>query len=252
MSYQVGLGKSPRFVVNRGTHGETVFGAAARISSRPFGATRTTAAVAAPLAISSRAALLPHPIHTTQTLNGLEFSLKPPKWLRKAQPGKILAKAAVPLAIGAALLIPGVAPVVAGAAGAIFKGVKTVVNPLVSLLRPGAKAAINPVTSILTAGRPSPLPIDMGAQPAPMPVSYSPADNVMPAVVTAPAASPDFANAYQQAQVASSQGTMTYDVPTPADAAAPAGGGPSPMLVLGGLAALALIAAASSRKKGRA
>lgn len=40
----------------------------------------------------------------------LGFSLKPPSWLRKAQPGKILAKAAVPLAVGASLFIPGVAP----------------------------------------------------------------------------------------------------------------------------------------------
>lgn len=36
------------------------------------------------------------------------FSLKPPKWIRKAQPGKILKKIAVPLAIGAGtLLVPG-------------------------------------------------------------------------------------------------------------------------------------------------
>jgi hypothetical protein len=39
---------------------------------------------------------------------GLGFSLKPPKWARKMQPGKILKKIAIPLAVvGGALLIPG-------------------------------------------------------------------------------------------------------------------------------------------------
>jgi hypothetical protein len=50
----------------------------------------------------------------------LGFSLKPPKWLRKAQPGKILKKAAIPLAIAAGtLLIPGVG-------GAAVKGLTAV------------------------------------------------------------------------------------------------------------------------------
>lgn len=44
---------------------------------------------------------------------GLGFSLKPPRFIRKLQPGKILKKIAVPLAIGAAIVaIPGVAPAI--------------------------------------------------------------------------------------------------------------------------------------------
>lgn len=55
--------------------------------------------------------------------NALGFSLRPPKWLRKAQPGKILKKAALPLAvIGGALLIPGVGGAIA--AGLKFGAVK--------------------------------------------------------------------------------------------------------------------------------
>jgi hypothetical protein len=47
-------------------------------------------------------------------LSGLGFSLKPPKWIRKMQPGKVLKKVAVPLAIVAgAVLIPGAAPLLA-------------------------------------------------------------------------------------------------------------------------------------------
>lgn len=52
--------------------------------------------------------------------DGLGFSLKPPKWLRKLQPGKVLKKA-LPFAAGAAaLFIPGVGPAIAGAASGLL------------------------------------------------------------------------------------------------------------------------------------
>jgi hypothetical protein len=56
-------------------------------------------------------------------LTGLGFSLKPPGWLRKWQPGKTLKKALVPAAIiGGSLLIPGVGGVVAKGLTVAAKG----------------------------------------------------------------------------------------------------------------------------------
>jgi len=49
-----------------------------------------------------------------RTLGDLGFSLKPPKWIRKAQPGKFIKKHALAIGlIGGSLLIPGVAPLAA-------------------------------------------------------------------------------------------------------------------------------------------
>jgi len=59
-----------------------------------------------------------HAVFPTQ-LSGLGFSLKPPKFIRKMQPGVILKKAAIPLAIAAAVLIPGALPLVAKGAMAV-------------------------------------------------------------------------------------------------------------------------------------
>ena len=87
----------------------------------------------------------------SRQLEGLGFSLKPPKWLRKAQPGKILAKVAVPAAaITAAALIPGVAPLALTVAkGALVKGGK--------LFGSAARAAGGVVRNVL-APPPAPAP----------------------------------------------------------------------------------------------
>lgn len=66
---------------------------------------------------------LPSNYTLASDLTGLGFSLKPPKWLRKMQPGKILKKAIVPAAIiGGSLLIPGVGGVVAKGLTSAAKG----------------------------------------------------------------------------------------------------------------------------------
>jgi len=47
-------------------------------------------------------------VQQSTTLSGLGFSLKPPRWIRKAQPGIFIQKHALPLAlVGSAFLIPG-------------------------------------------------------------------------------------------------------------------------------------------------
>jgi hypothetical protein len=70
-------------------------------------------------------------------IDQLGFSLKPPKWLRKAQPGKILKKAAIPLAVvGATLLIPGAGGVIASAALAAAKGAAKLGKGAVKLVSP--------------------------------------------------------------------------------------------------------------------
>lgn len=70
----------------------------------------------------------------------LGFSLKPPKWLRKAQPGKILGKAALPLGvIAGALLIPGVG-------GALVGGLKAGVSAASRLM------SAKPIPGIPTIG----------------------------------------------------------------------------------------------------
>src|SRR5258706_15265673 len=91
---------------------------------------------------------------------GLGFSLKPPKALRKLsfksiskiQPGKVLAKVAVPLAITAgALLIPGVAPAALaaarGGAGLAARGI----TGAAGLLGRGAGSAFKSIRGVGTA-----------------------------------------------------------------------------------------------------
>lgn len=106
----------------------------------------------------SRAGVLPMPATRTAisvtplgpTLEGLGFSLKPPKWLRKAQPGKLLKKAAPPLAIGASLFVPGVAPAVAAVGKGIFGAAKAVGGGLFGKLF-AAKAAKAAASAVLPA-----------------------------------------------------------------------------------------------------
>lgn len=108
MSYELGFCPQQRPVVRR----------------TAFRQLRGGSGVSAPISLPSQS-----------TLGDLDFSLKPPKWLRKAQPGKILKKLAVPIAVGAALLIPGVAPAVATVARGAFGGVKAVGGAALSLFR---------------------------------------------------------------------------------------------------------------------
>lgn len=63
--------------------------------------------------------------------DAMGFSLKPPKWLRKLQPGKVLKKIAIPLAvIGGAILIPGAGGLIVhgleAAGGAALSAIKSV------------------------------------------------------------------------------------------------------------------------------
>lgn len=69
----------------------------------------------------------------------LGFSLKPPKYLRKFQPGKVLKKLAVPAAIGATLFIPGVAPALATVGRGVVTGIKGAGSAVVGLFRPKPK-----------------------------------------------------------------------------------------------------------------
>ena len=99
------------------------------------------------------------PILDQFVLHGLEydqlgFSLKPPKWLRKAQPGKILKKIAVPAALVGAMFIPGVAP----AALAVLKGAGGLALKGGGLLLKGGKVAVGGATKVLGFGKSSPKP----------------------------------------------------------------------------------------------
>jgi hypothetical protein len=99
----------------------------------------------------------------------LGFSLKPPKWLRKMQPGKILAKAAPVLGIIAgAILIPGVG-------GVLAKGLTTAGGLAVKGLKAAGGGAVSVVKSAVAPGNPSPLPtistsLPMVASPTVAPV----------------------------------------------------------------------------------
>lgn len=73
--------------------------------------------------------------------DNLGFSLKPPKFIRKLQPGKLLKKAAIPLAIGAAALIPGVAPAIATVGKGLVTGAAKLVTGPAGLIAKNVGAA---------------------------------------------------------------------------------------------------------------
>jgi hypothetical protein len=84
--------------------------------------------------------------------NTMGFSLRPPKWLRKAQPGKILAKAAVPIGVVAgSLLIPGVGSALVGAltagGGAVARGMMSLGKTAFQVLKPGLTQT-SPISTI--------------------------------------------------------------------------------------------------------
>jgi hypothetical protein len=86
-------------------------------------------------------------VQQSTTLSGLGFSLKPPKFIRKFQPGIFIQKHALPIAaIGASFLIPGVAPLAAkgilGAGRLVVGGARGVVA--------GARGLFNLAHSIKT------------------------------------------------------------------------------------------------------
>lgn len=103
------------------------------------------------------------PMHDDQ---GLGFSLKPPKWIRKAKPGKILAKIAVPAAvIGASFLIPGVGGAlvkgITSAGGMLFRGATAAGKAVVGAGGAVAKAAapvIAPATKAVEVVAPGLIP----------------------------------------------------------------------------------------------
>jgi hypothetical protein len=155
-------------------------------------------------------------------LGEIGFSLKPPRWLRKMQPGKVLVKYGLPAAaVAATFFIPGVAPaaarIVAGGARLLTRSGGAVGRKVASLFKshPGTP----PITS-------------------PGPASPGPA-------------SPEQAawqayQSYSPGPASGGGGGAPSESPTEAGMAAPASGSPMP-LILGGLALLALTGAAKRR-----
>lgn len=179
----------------------------------------------------------------------LGFSLKPPKWLRKMQPGKVLLKAAPVIAgVGAALLIPGVAP--AGAAlfkgagglalrgaGALVRGGAAAGRGVFGLLRPVAKTAAG---ILAPAGGGTPGIVPEGTAPIPM------LPQAAPSTPITYAGQPDFSSF-----MPSGGGGGGFAAPAAASsdqAAAPAPSSNMP-LILGGLGAVALIMFATRRSR---
>jgi hypothetical protein len=119
-----------------------------------------------------------------ETTAALGFSLRPPKWVRKAQPGKVLKKAIIPIAVvGATLLIPGVGGAVVGAVTAAAKASGGFVGRIFGKGITVAKTvttAVKPVAPLVQQIAPMALPMMPGSVPAasapstPTPVSMTP------------------------------------------------------------------------------
>jgi hypothetical protein len=102
----------------------------------------------------------------------LGFSLKPPRWIRKAQPGVFIRKNIIPIAAGASLfLIPGAAPLalkaVTGAGSLLARGGKAAGGGVSNLVRSlFAKRPTQPTPPILQPGvtftPPGGVPVDVG------------------------------------------------------------------------------------------
>jgi hypothetical protein len=103
-----------------------------------------------------------------QTLSGLEFSLKPPRWVRKLTIKKALKPLAIAAVVAGSMFIPGVAPVALAigkgaltAGGAIIRGVGRGATSVFRTILPHSTTA--PTTdqiaqSLLTSGGASPAP----------------------------------------------------------------------------------------------
>ena len=187
----------------------------------------------APVTPRMWAALTRCPPTGPTALGDLGISLRPPKWLRKAQPGKILKKYGLPAAAVAAFFVPGVAPVVTkyafGAAKLALRGGKAVgrgvARRVVGLFRP--RAGTPPITEPRAPSAPSTpeqaffeAASRYGATPPPAPEFAPP--------------SPGQAAPQEQAEFQ-------------AAGAAPAAAGGFPLLLVGGLGLLALMATAKRR-----
>ncbi len=184
----------------------------------------------------SRAQLMLQPSST-----GLGFSFRPPKWLRKAQPGKILAKAAIPLAvIGGALLIPGVGGAIVGAATGAVKGAGSLLKMGGSAIASSLKPVTNTVgTSVANTLQPLPAQVVTNLL-TPTPPMGSP----NPAIVPPQTFNPAPQVAYGPPMVSSGAGASSF-APAGPGGEAPAGAQPAGELpswaIPAGIAAVALL-----------
>jgi hypothetical protein len=178
--------------------------------------------------------------------DGLGLSLRPPKWVRKIQPGKILKKVAIPLAIGGALFIPGVAPLALKAGAGLLKGGIGIVKAGGGLIRGTATRGAKAIGGLfgrkaLAAGLPT-----MGMPGFEYPQAPPPAPAA--AMVLAP---PEYQTSYPMvpAMSASAGGEIPMMETGPGPEAGARALGPG-LMVVGGLVALGLIASMSSRRRG--
>ena len=192
----------------------------------------------------------------TQTLSGLEFSLRRPKWLKQLKVGRILGKV---VKIGA---IVGAAAIIApGAAGFALRGGRGLVRGAGLLRRVGGKVFR------VAAGRKAPSRLPFGALrraarftlPAPAyrspgwPTATAPA--YAPEYTPAPAASLPIVSepAYAPAPASLEPSGGGTGATEEASAVTQAGiGGMNPALLIGGLVIGGLLLTGMGRRKGRA
>ena len=96
--------------------------------------------------------VMPQPVYT---LSGLEFSLRPPRWVRKMKPGKVLIKVAKVGAVvaGAAIVAPAAAGLVLRGGAAAIKAAGVVGKIGAGAFRLGAgKSGANLVSSMFRRG----------------------------------------------------------------------------------------------------
>jgi hypothetical protein len=169
---------------------------------------------------------------------GLGFSLKPPKWVRKAQPGKILKKIALPAAaVGAALLIPGVGGAIVGGISAAARASGSVLSKLVSVVRkvPSPVPALRAAPAILNS------PVAQTISTALSPASVMPASS--PSMPTPISMSPmtDAPQQYASSSFAPAQASASDQ------AAGTSSGEMPPWLIPAGIAAAALVLMSNRR-----
>jgi hypothetical protein len=185
-----------------------------------------------------------------EQLEGLGFSLKPPKWLRKAQPGKVLKKIALPVAaIAATAFIPGAAPLALKAATGVARAAGSVLRAggaAARVIGRGVARGATGAGKIVTDQLPRILPTPASSTP-PILDAMTPLEQRRRQLVSRPI------DRVRERQAAASAPSSTAATPAPAtdfatdDAvqqpayaassdAAPAASGISPQLMLGGAA----------------
>lgn len=213
------------------------------------------------------------PAPYTRGVGELALSLKPPKWLRKAQPLKAVAKAVSTIAPIASVVLPALAPLGIAAAGANLAKAKgfasliklgKAVTPAITAARTvanvvGGSAPALPVASgigariaqrVLELRQATTMPVTpaLPAVLTPEPTTPPAGDAPGPSPATAPSASPT-PPTFQPAAAA-----VPVSIPAPASSDAvstPAtSGGVSPV-VIGGLVLGGLLLMSSSRKGNR-